>query len=207
VGVLALVQPSEAKIVYTKAHHVIGPNSSFQLDLNHDGHIDFTVTNRNTSGDLNAYYLSRHGAQGNGAECIRGNWGFSEALALKRGVRVGSGRRFCQTDRLEEVVGLPGSFTYVGYWKNVADRYLGLKFKIKGQTHYGWARLNVSFKNGLRAVLTGYAYETVPNKPIVAGQTRGPDDLDSAERSGLHNTAPRSATLGALAAGCPFSCF
>jgi hypothetical protein len=37
VSLLALSQPAAAKIVYTPIHHVIHPNQSFNLDLNHDG--------------------------------------------------------------------------------------------------------------------------------------------------------------------------
>jgi hypothetical protein len=44
-GVLALAQPVEAKIVYTPAHRVIGPDSKYLLDLNHDGIPDFTIAN------------------------------------------------------------------------------------------------------------------------------------------------------------------
>ncbi len=43
VSVLALTQAAQAKIVYTKTHHVIGKNSTFKLDLNHDGITDFTL--------------------------------------------------------------------------------------------------------------------------------------------------------------------
>ena len=61
----------------------------------------------------------------------------------------------------------------VGNWLNVTNRYLGFSFKINGKTHYGWARMNVQIK-GLRIVgtLTGYAYETIPNKSIMAGRTQ-----------------------------------
>jgi hypothetical protein len=40
-GVLALAQPSEAKIVYTPAHKQLPINSPFYLDLNHDRINDF----------------------------------------------------------------------------------------------------------------------------------------------------------------------
>jgi len=51
-----------------------------------------------------------------------------------------------------------------------------LRFKIHGKTHYGWARLSIPFADyKFTATLTGYAYETVPNKPIIAGKTKGPD--------------------------------
>lgn len=75
---------------------------------------------------------------------------------------------------------------------NVRNRYLGLSFKINGKTHYGWARLNVKLMpyHGFTATLTGYAYETIPNKPIIAGKTTGPDIV-----------TVQPATLGQLAAG------
>jgi hypothetical protein len=84
----------------------------------------------------------------------------------------------------------------------VANRYLGLKFKIKGKTHYGWARLSVEASKRpyeITAVLTGYAYETIPGKPIIAGATRGPDDAVQAASINM----PVPATLGALAMGAP----
>ena len=64
-----------------------------------------------------------------------------------------------------------------GYWTDVKNRYLGFKFQIKEKTHDGWARLNVraNFDSNKIGVLTGYAYETIPNKPIITGKTKGPD--------------------------------
>ena len=79
----------------------------------------------------------------------------------------------------------------LGSWVNVTNRYLGFKFKIRGATHYGWARLDVSVTNGtVVGTLTGYAYETIPNKPIIAGKTKGPDVIT------VH-----PGSLGVLAAG------
>jgi hypothetical protein len=50
------------------------------------------------------------------------------------------------------------------------------------------------------AVLTGYAYETIPNKTIVAGQTKGPDEANRSEPATTISN-PESATLGVLAMG------
>jgi hypothetical protein len=72
---------------------------------------------------------------------------------------------------------------------------LGLKFLINGQTHYGWAHVTV---NGSRAVLNGYAYETVPNQPITTGKTSGPVEVGES----LPVEIPaQPATLSALAWG------
>jgi hypothetical protein len=78
----------------------------------------------------------------------------------------------------------------IGYWGDATGRYLGLKFQIKGKTHYAWARFNVKLSRPVNAVLTGYAYETIPNKAIIAGKTKGPDVITE-----------RPATLGGLALG------
>ena len=43
-------------------------------------------------------------------------------------------------------------------------------------------------------MLTGYAYETVPNKPIIAGKTKGPDVATLPMET-------RAGTLGHLALG------
>jgi hypothetical protein len=61
-----------------------------------------------------------------------------------------------------------------GQWVNVANRYLGLKFLIKGKIHYGWARLSVKVQgHAITATLTGYAYETIPNKYFFYGKGDG----------------------------------
>ena len=64
-----------------------------------------------------------------------------------------------------------------GSWINVKNRYLGLRFILKGETHFGWARLNVTCDLNAKKIglLTGYAYETRPNTPIITGKIDGPD--------------------------------
>jgi hypothetical protein len=77
----------------------------------------------------------------------------------------------------------------------VTNRYLGLKFVITGKVHFGWARLNVSCSSQgstITALLTGYAYETVPNQPIVTGREKSKDISEGA-------------TLGRLAKGAGLS--
>jgi hypothetical protein len=73
--------------------------------------------------------------------------------------------------------GFPSSQTS-GQWLYTKHRYLGLQFTVAGQVHYGWARVAVTrdlTQRGLQVTLTGYAYETIPNKPIITGKTKGPD--------------------------------
>ncbi|HXM19843.1 MAG TPA: hypothetical protein VN948_01090 [Terriglobales bacterium] len=180
VSLLASAQPSEAKVVYTKAHQVIGTNGVYNLDLNHDGIIDFLVlesgyaTFNGTRG--NNTLLAKE-ALGNAVEGRIGN-GRQFAAALKRGARIGPGEHFIRGGSRGETMaatwasdGSGGPTT--GQWVNVNSRYLGLKFKVGGKIHYGWARLTVQLPGNflINATLTGYAYETVPGKEILAGQT------------------------------------
>jgi len=182
VGVLALAQLAEAKIVYTKAHQVIDKNHNVvTIDLNHDGIVDFTVGIIDYGSGVGSglYALgwgSRSATQPNQAwRTSRAGW----ASALAAGVRVGSRRS--QSVKEAPMEGW-ACFTHCGYggpWMNVQRKYLGLVFCIKGKTHYGWARLNASLKKHhdypVRGLLTGYAYETIPNKAIITGKTKGPD--------------------------------
>lgn len=100
---------------------------------------------------------------------------------------------------MELFSGFNSSDSDLGAWagsgKGVSNRYLGLKVVIRGEVHYGWARLSVSLGhqrhfNDVSGTLTGYAYETVPDKPIVAGQMNGDDVI---------TVQPK--TLGSLALG------
>jgi len=93
-----------------------------------------------------------------------------------------------------------------GSWVNVKNRYLGVKFDIKGQTHFGWVRLNVQVQipQIITATLTGYAYETVANQAITAGQTKGTENTNIEQPdAALTTPSPAPATLAALALGTP----
>ena len=76
---------------------------------------------------------------------------------------------------------------------------------IKGKAHYGWLRLTVRLSGHARitATLTGYAYETVANKPIIAGATKGPDDEDQQAPASLNMHTRRPRMLCAWALGAP----
>jgi hypothetical protein len=73
---------------------------------------------------------------------------------------------------------------------------LGVKFSTKGKTHYGWVRLSVSLPPRIHALITGYACETIPNMPIVAGRTKVSDEIGLEPGA---TVAPQPVTLGLLA--------
>jgi hypothetical protein len=225
VSLLALTPAASAKIVYTPADTPIPANNHIALDLNHDGVADFSIRNFRSVYrlGLNVGCATRSTLEispPKGGTCnyqtnqIWGRGVFPGPMfptALPAGFKVGAKKSYFQPGPYtgEEMIGLwVGSRTRVSYsshpysnhsagqWLYTKNRYLGLQFVIKGQVHYGWARLSVSLTDpslneyGIYAVVTGYAYETIPGKPIITGKTKGTDviTLDPA-------------TLGHLAGG------
>jgi hypothetical protein len=195
---------------------VIKPFQTVDIDLNHDGVSDFA---------LGAYSFSHVGS---GFLTFLGNMSVSGrnpanavvttakgfAAALHAGALVGPGKRVKAGNQLMAKCSHRSNIftTHTvniaqGPWLNLSHGYLGLKFKVNGKIHYGWARLTGTVCAG--GTLTGYAYETIPDKPIIAGKTKGTDD-DSVEESNRALTAPafsapirRLTTLGLLALGAP----
>jgi len=198
---LAAHAQAAAEVVYTPADIGIVNGARLELDLNHDGVADFKLIN-----DLHLSTtpfgddLSIKGAvKGNEISESNPKRFYYFANALASGVQVGPGASFRPHPANMAYASLT-AFTYVsgGPWKNATNRFLGLKFLINGEVHYGWARLTVSarkHKEEVHAVLTGYAYETVTNTPIMTGQTT--ETSANAPRT----NSPAFFQLGLLASG------
>jgi len=197
VGILALAQPAKARIVYTPAH--VDCSDLCVVDLNHDGHTDLRVSNAGetnatscgfSSGPVASAFTSRYSPR----DTIVGkgtSWRFISALPA--GVRIGAANISFGAMAVTKPNGCNHTTAFTGPWANggkgVKNHYLGLKFYFKKRAHYGWLRFNVVVHRqhypAFQVTLTGYAYETIPNKPIIAGHEHGKDD----------------ATLGHLATG------
>jgi hypothetical protein len=193
VGMLAWAQPAEGRIVYTPTHQVIKPNGHYNLDLNNDGIIDFLIQNKFSCGQTasclgRAYAGAASSSRRNSVVALMVATEIRD-LALQKGARIRANRIFYGGGTMAgAALSRQGTLSSWGAWANVTNRYLGLKFRFNHELHFGWARLNVKIDSKtakITSVLTGYAYETIPNKPIIAGQTHGEND----------------ATLGRLAQG------
>jgi hypothetical protein len=225
VGVLALAQPAEAKIVYTPVNIPITLNGpAVQVDLNHDGIIDFSFINFSGSGICGADKGRRHDrakvghpntqicathylriAAGQPGNAIGSSQTFNGALCaaeLRAGHTIESGRRFGANGFMIDAVAFSTFPTYnfndcLWQGKGNPGGYLGLQFVAGGQTFYGWARVALTSSG---PVLTGYAYETTPNHAIGAGDT-GTGSAEALPPLDVPAPAPQPATLGLLANG------
>jgi hypothetical protein len=210
VGLLS-PQALPAEIVYSPANVLIHTDETVPLDLNNDGLVDFELKDHSFKSTFGggAGTLSALPAQPGNEIWGHAAYGLHVASALFRGAPVGTTGHFYSGGKLMANIevnagrGLFISGSCAWAWGNVTNRYLGLKFTINGQTHYGWARLSVGCNSGsvtVSATLTGYAYETVANRPILTGQTQGRNDDVSPLVTGTA-TIGEPATLGRLALG------
>jgi hypothetical protein len=209
VGVFGLAPPVEAKIVYTSVNVVIRLNTSYNLDLNHDGVTDFRILRVGGSFGYMAVFSIGSNRVWGSRDIVKYQ---PAASHLGAGVRIGpkrvkefrKGDMYCGSlggtfSTCKWMIRRNGGGPYYGPWVTPNSGYLGLKFFIGGQIHYGWARFRK--QKPIIWVLTGYAYETIPNKAIVAGATKGPDDVEPTASITRRPTEP--ATLGLLALGAP----
>jgi hypothetical protein len=217
VGIMALAQPVQAKIIYTPAHVNFTQFPPVTLDVNHDGIGDFVLAlgGDASSGGWAWQYAFVYAPRSNNTDQVvaTDKRSYAPAVALRAGARIGPGRLFGNVDILVEHYSYFGKHSSHSSWKDqwanggkgLKDRYLGLKFMINGEVHFGWARVTVTTSGGdFTATLTGYAYETIANKSIIAGKTKGPSNEaggEQASAASLAAPAPAHAMLGVLALG------
>jgi hypothetical protein len=181
VSVLALVAPAAGEIVVTK--------KTIHIPLATDGALEpvkISMANNGVNNFSFSLYQSlsyRHltiGGVSLGDELRVGTGpAFDVYLgALPRGARIGPSNP-SSSFNVGGIGELSNSFSnnkfFRGSWSgSPKNRYLGVRFQMNGETHYGWIRLTVTTNPKahtafMSATITGYAYETVANKPIVAG--------------------------------------
>jgi hypothetical protein len=199
-AVMSLAPLAEARIIYTPTHVQIPPGIGYGwIDFDDYGpksaDADFLIV-RETGCDYSkcasVLWAVPYNHRSNGVGVRTGYY----AAALRPGSKMGPHKRVVQDEAaLMARHWYGGTNLWQGRWANAGkglkNGYLGLKFTLNGKIHYGWARVSLTVKNNRfnTATLTGYAFETIPNKPIIIGKTHGPDVI------------VKPATLGDLAAG------
>jgi hypothetical protein len=201
---LALAPPADAQIVYTPTHELLTNYGHISIDLNNDGITDVTIRERFcTSGIIPSNSLQAIPEPGGGF--VLGD-GFIKAMSA--GSIIGGRDSFYSRPSPMYAISVYGAY-YGGSWADAEGkpRYLGIRFLIGSETHYGWARISATYEqhhHHIAALLTGYAYETQPNAPIRAGDTgqyTGQSDEDAATEA-LSPASPQAkASLGSLARG------
>jgi hypothetical protein len=181
VSVLALAEPAVGEVVVTKKTIPIpmvpfGTVGPVRISMANNGIDNFGFNLYNDSNSLiDDRGLGVWAVAGHDGVIVGGSF-YAKALALKRGAEIGPSANFSSFSGalIEATEIFSSAKAFRGYWQDSKDRYLGVHFPINGKTHYGWIRVTVTADPQakgpfLSAKITAYAYETVPNKPILAG--------------------------------------
>lgn len=232
VGVMTATQ-AEAEVVAHPANISVPYNGGLvQFDINGDGQMDFglswgadkgpkhRVRRQTCSSNCPPGFSS--GMKVIPAQAANEIWqtgkkaGFFEegsvycAAALGPGRRVGPSAAFkgSGTRAMYWIYENPisGGVETACAWKFDSSRYLGVKFvDAEGSLHYAWVRVSLAYSTSATVTITGYAYETVPNKLITTGVTQGAaDDANMVvPENTFEPSSPLPARLGFLALGAP----
>ncbi len=149
----------KATIVYTD----ITDGQPATINMDNSGTAEFTIQNGAGTcvGDYITYITGCNIiASGTAAS------GWDEALGMAKNTPIGSTGNFIGQGDCE-VTGWGGATTFP---LNV-DKYLGVKFLIGTNTHYGWIRVYVTgTANNYTVTYKDYAYESLANVSILAGE-------------------------------------
>ncbi len=170
-GVVAAGTDADAQIVYVDIDpdEVYTQNHDLELDLNNDGIVDFTLLIGDYATPAAARLLPKAGneALGSGA----GNYFYPFALNLNDSI---SATQATWNGTLNgSMLTMAWVFTGGSYgnWLNAADKYLGLRFFIGDNLHYGWVRFDIAADSvGITVVFKDYAYNSIPGQGLEAGQ-------------------------------------
>ncbi len=175
-------------------------NKVDSFDLNNDGVFDITLALDASigpqltspppqSGFVRAYPL-------NGIAIKTDTLGIPLAMNLNDVIDTnGSWRTTGQLTLIARRQGGIGPSPVPGNWPSGTDKYLGFKIVSGGQTNYCWVRLNVAVVLGTLGnniypiasfTIKDYAYNSIPNQPILAGQTMTTGIVDHSFASSIN---------------------
>ena len=151
------------------------PEDSYELDLNNDQIIDFTISLFNDNG--REFLLIASNTVADNRIMSVAPW-YTYSLPLSADSEIlnlsgtGNGKFYAVVSIIssEDCFENENSDDCQFDWSGKEDRYLGLRLNIDGHKHsyYGWARLSVTTPN--QWIIKDYAYNVTPNSTILAGQ-------------------------------------
>ncbi len=174
---------TNAQIVYTDVNPdtvISSPVSptpkDYNLDLNNDGVNDYKISVSLAIGGacftarFYIFYVKATALNANAVVAVA-NSTYPQPMNFNDSIV--SGLTFSTTGylRYERTSNQFCSGTTQGYWPLLSDCYLGLKLIVGANTYYGWARMQVSFGYPATCTIKEYAYNSIPNQPILAGET------------------------------------
>ena len=157
---------SDAQVVYTDVDPdlVLNSNEFGDFDLNNDGTNDFGLINIQSSFNAAIGISVYNSAAVAGYLFDFYGTSFPMASMFDEGDPIGPALNWnTQTDSGNAFWGNVFGFGDFGPWDNVTNKFAGLRIQVGGNTHYGWARFDVSHT---KLTLKDYAYNETPDAAI-----------------------------------------
>ncbi|TSD64676.1 hypothetical protein FFF34_012275 [Inquilinus sp. KBS0705] len=168
--------------IYKLINKKLGYNKHFNLDVNADGTPDYSFTTVLIMQNNKPYlYLIINPVSGTGNKLLiqKGQPNVFNSFytyPLKSGSKVqpttGYKTDWNSPGQKGVIVGstsVGANKQYAGLWANQIDKYLGIKFYIKGKAHYGWVKLShIGYKD--EVALSELAYNNIAEMPILAAE-------------------------------------
>jgi hypothetical protein len=174
-GAVVTATSASAQIVYTDVNPDYshdaddqGAFSVYPLDLNNDAVVDFVIASKDTTIGANRIRTTLAAPYGAG-NAVAGETpqAYDYALALDINTMVDATLTWIAASNTM-AYNVNDANPYSENWNGVTDKYLGLKFVVGGNTHYGWARLDVDALAD-SIVVKDYAFNATPNGGIMTG--------------------------------------
>ncbi len=162
----------------------------YNIDLNNDSISDYKITVSRSS-----FRCSRFGSFGTrsyilvtalNSNTVVKDTNVNNPLAMNFNDSISSGVTFSNSGYLRLVSSGPNCNSTSGVWPNLIDRYLGLKLIVGPNTYYGWARMQINISNPTSCTIKDYAYNSIPNQPINAGETIATGILENSFASSIN---------------------
>jgi len=172
-----------AEVVYTDITDVtIGLGEAFEMDIDGDGTMDFIIAASSLTGSNGTWsFASAFGSVGslgiggpsNQAIGTVGPY-YPYGSALDAGDEIGPDGSFLSYPSLGNVAVVASNFYGVTYgnFPGEGEKFLGVKFAIGSDIHYGWARLESDIDEVFVTIMD-FAYENSADVAIEAGATVG----------------------------------
>jgi hypothetical protein len=189
-AVSAIATDASAQVIYTNISDTTLVNNGdfFDISLNNDGimEVRLTMTKSTSSYPTYSAYFRVDMAKVQPLNSADVNMSFSAtssysssfgiAMALNNNQSINNSlNTWSNTSAYlggyADVRTSSSSFTTsIGQFPGAGDKYLGVKFIIGTNVHYGWVRLDMSTLSD-SLTIKDYAYEATPNISIAAGDT------------------------------------
>ncbi|SFN54933.1 Por secretion system C-terminal sorting domain-containing protein [Bizionia echini] len=175
---IAGVANANGQIVYTDIADVTldGTNVSYALDLDNNGVQDYLLRVNPTSGTPFAFIIPVTGSYYNSNGVVGFSSGpYNYPSNLANGENIANTSPFMATSQRGDL-NFNGCAYSGSQFCDGMDGFLGFSFDISSNTHYGWARVQVS-SDATTMIIKDYAYNSVADAPINAGQTLSTDEF------------------------------